>query len=157
MKTINEVFNDCKIDSNILNCELKNIKLYKRTNTIQLDICSKEEILLKELDSFENYLSKRFQVGNIEVEIEYKNKIEEKAIQNNWKNLIQYMARKYPLSRIILKDSNIQINENNITVMLSVSGADFLIARGFNKTLEKLIYQLYGKKYNITFREEIKN
>ncbi len=152
-KTVGEVFADFNIDSNILKAAIENIKLYKKTNKIELDIFSEENINIKELALLEKYLEKRFDIKDIVIDIKYLNTIEDEYIIKQWSNVINYMAQKYPLTRALLKNSKIDIVDNKITVNLSMKGQEVLQARGFEKILSETILNIFDKKYKVSYKD----
>ena len=48
MKTIQEVFKDCENISSILNCEIENMNLYKKSNKLELKLISRQKINIKD-------------------------------------------------------------------------------------------------------------
>ena len=56
IKVIKDVFTDYNKDSNILNMQIKQISLFKKTNILDLDLNSDKNITAKELYEFETYL-----------------------------------------------------------------------------------------------------
>ena len=56
MKTIQEVFKDCENISSILNCEIENMNLYKKSNKLELKLISRQKINIKDISIFETYL-----------------------------------------------------------------------------------------------------
>ena len=55
-KFINQVFSDYKNSNNLLEAEIDNINLFKKTNKLQVKVISLKPISLQEIDSFEDYL-----------------------------------------------------------------------------------------------------
>lgn len=109
LKTVRQVFADLKMDSNILDVTIKNLKLFKKSNKIELDIYSKEAIRVRDLALFEKYLEKRFDIKNICIDITYLQDILELEIQKEWSDIVEYMSQKYPLTRALLRNSKIEI------------------------------------------------
>ena len=46
-KIIDEVFNDYEDKTNIVKCEILNVKMFKKTNKLELDILSKNILEVK--------------------------------------------------------------------------------------------------------------
>ena len=78
-------------------------------------------------------------------------------IQTEWKNIVCYILKKYPTTIGILKNSNVEIEDKDVKVVLPVKGADFLKARGIDNELSNLLDNLYGKKYKVNYIENIDN
>ena len=53
MKYIKDIFNDYNIDNNIASSEVENVTLYKKSNKLQVNIASANQIKLNEIASFE--------------------------------------------------------------------------------------------------------
>ena len=97
-KKIGEVFPDYKTNSNIKYAYVQALKVNKKTNTLCIMIGIDEYIEVKEIWFFEKFLMERFNFGNIDTYIKYTDNVEIKGIQEEWKNVICYMAHKYPLA-----------------------------------------------------------
>ena len=155
IKTIKDIFADYKAETNILNCKIKNINIFKKTNKIILEIYSDEKIELKELVGFEKYLKNRFAIEFVDTIINYNEKVEMPNLEEEWKIIAAYMANRHPITRPILSGSIAEIKDNNINVILSFKGSEMMNSRGFDKELEDLIKNLYGKSYKIKYIEKI--
>ena len=154
-KTIKEIFKDYDSNSFSLNTgRIKSINLFKKTNNLELVITADEFIKMEDIYSFEQYLKKRFNIFEVNVKIEYNNKIDI-DIEKEWNLIICYMAHKHPLSKAFLKNSSIQIDGTNITVNMTMKGKMVLDAKGFDKALANIIENIYGLKYKIIFVENI--
>ena len=69
-KTVKQVFKDLDTRSNILECEIKNVSLFKKTNKIVIDLKSKNKIQFGEKMEFEYYLKSKFKVSDVQINIE---------------------------------------------------------------------------------------
>ena len=109
-----------------------------------------EYIEIKEIWYFEKFLKERFKFEHIDIKIDYHEKVERKSINNEWKNIIAYMAHKYPLTKpMLLLKSDIEVNEKEIIVKMHIKGADFLKAKKTDIELAKVLKNLFGKEYKI--------
>ncbi len=154
-KTIKEIFKDYNSNSFSLNAsKIKSINLFKKTNRLELIITADEFIKIEDIYNFEQYLKNRFNIFEANIKIEYSKEIEV-DIEQEWNYVICYMAHKHPLSKAFLKNSTIKIENNNITVLMAMKGKMVLDAKGFDQILSKIIEDVYGKKYKITFVENI--
>ena len=132
-KLVKDIFRDYEAKSNVIEAKIDNINLYKKLNKIGIQMFSKEYMQLKNLLDFEKYLINRFSIENVEIEVKYDENVNTPSIQNEWHNIVAYMSYKYPLAKILLQNSTLQIEDNKLTVVLSIKGAEFLTARGFGK------------------------
>ncbi len=155
-KYIKEVFNDYNINSNLIEAEIENINLYKKTNKLQVKVVSSKKISLQDIESFEDYLINRFKVTKAQIDISYSDDVTiEQDIEANWDNIIKYIAKKEPFSKAILMNSKVKVTDEKIDVNLFMKGAAFLVSQKFDKGLEHLISNLYNKQYLIEFVENV--
>ena len=99
----------------------------------------------------------RFFFKNIEFLIHYDENVKIKPIESEWKNIICYMAHKYPLAKpLLLMKSDIKIENNTIIVKMHIKGAEFLKAKKTDKELERVLKNIFGKEYKVEITEDIK-
>ncbi len=155
-KKIEEIFKDYKTNSNIKYANIDALNVIKKTNTLQVQLTYDEYIEIKEIWYFEKFLKERFQFEHIDISIKYHEETILKEIDKEWKNIIAYMAHKYPLTKpMLLLKSDIEIIENEIKVKMHIRGAEFLKAKKTDKELEKVLKNLFGKEYKIQLIEEL--
>lgn len=154
-KYIKEVFVDYQNDNPLLDAQIENINLYKKTNKLQVEVESSNPIHINEMEDFENYLIKRFHVDKALIDIHYKDVEIEQDVENQWTNVINYVTRKEPFSKAILTGSKLDVSGKNISVKLALKGADFLIAKKFDKGLEHLLSNIYNENYVVKFEENL--
>ena len=154
-KYIKEVFTDYKENNNLTNAEIENINLYKKTNKLQVKVATSCAIDLHEIESFEDYLINRFRVNKASLDINYKNVEIEQNVSKNWDNIINYIAKKEPMSKAFLTNSKIELDNQKANVKLAMKGASFLVAQKFDKGLEHLLENIYNKKYTVEFIEDV--
>ncbi len=151
---VKEIFKDYKQENSLTLCQIISINLYKKTNKLELKLQAKEKIILKNLEEFEKYLKERFNIDYVAIKIEYEEK-PNFSIRDEWENLINYMAKSYPISKAFLSESELEENGNIIQIHLAVKGADILVARGIDKILENLISNIYNQNKKIEFSDKI--
>ena len=153
-KKVLDVFSDYKTNSNIQYANIQGLNVIKKTNTLQVIIYFDEYIEIKEIWFFEKFLRERFQFEQIDMIIKYHEGVELKPVKDEWKNIIAYMAHKYPLMRpMLLLKSDVEVDGNEINVKMHIKGADFLRAKKTDKELEKVLKNLFGKEYKINLTE----
>ena len=156
-KLIKEIFSDYETKSNIKEAEIDSLTLIKKKSTLAIVISSKEYIDIKEIWFFEKFLMERFFFKNIEFLIHYDENVKIKPIESEWKNIICYMAHKYPLAKpLLLMKSDIKIENNTIIVKMHIKGAEFLKAKKTDKELERVLKNIFGKEYKVEITEDIK-
>ena len=117
-------------------------------------LISEKIINIKEVHAFEKFLVKRFNLSSATIKIRYEFE-PEIDIQNEWDNIVDYLSYRYPMTKAILRNSEVQIDSSVINVNLHMTGKDFLTARGMNKVFENTLENIYGQKYKINFAESI--
>ncbi len=155
LKKVYEIFSDYNKDAIINTCEIEKISLFKKINKLEMNLKCKQYIKIKELLEFENYLKDRFNIENVELHTAYSEKTEIPSIETSWKNIVEYISAKHKLTKVILQNSKVKVQDNIVIVTVFVTGVDFLLARGFDKALEKILKSLYGKTYKVKYVEEI--
>ena len=113
-------------------------------------------IEIKELWFFEKFLIERFHFSHIDVKIKYHEGVELKDIKTEWKNIIAYMAHKYPLMKpMLLLKSDVEVVDNEVNIQMHIKGADFLKAKKTDKELERVLKNLFGKDYKVNIIEQL--
>ena len=149
-KKIGDIFSDYSTNSNIKYATITKLNVVKKTNTLEADIYFDEYIEIKEIWYFEKFLKERFQFSDINLKIIYHEAVKFKSIQEEWKNIIAYMAHKYPLTKpMLLLKSDVETDGNTINVKMHIKGADFLKAKKADLELEKILKNLFGIEYKI--------
>ena len=75
-KKVGEIFSDYKTNANIKYAEVRGLNIIKKTNTLQVILYIDEYIEVKEIWYFENFLKDRFKFQNIDLKMEYLEKVE---------------------------------------------------------------------------------
>ena len=76
-------------------------------------------------------------------------------LKNDWGDIVSYLSKRFPLTKAILRDSSIKLESNKLIVILKTKNADFMYSYELNKTIERLIYNLYGLKYKVEYEENV--
>ena len=155
-KKVGEIFSDYNTNSNIKYAEVIALNVIKKTNTLETILYFDEYIEIKEIWYFEKFLKEKFQFENIDIKINYHEKVEKKSVKDEWKNIICYMAHKYPLAKpMLLLKSDLEVTKNNIIIKMHIKGADFLKAKKTDKELKNVLKNLLGIDYTIEIIEEV--
>ena len=156
LKTIGEVFYDYETEDNIKKCKIEKINIFKKTNKLEMNLLSESVINIIEILKLEKYIKSKFLLEIIEIKMNYTKNIETINIEETWKDIVEYITYKYPLTAILLQNSKIELKDNILTVKLLVFGAEFLTKRSFDNILENIFQNLYNKKYKVKYIEELK-
>ncbi|MBO5397329.1 MAG: PolC-type DNA polymerase III [Clostridia bacterium] len=154
-KFIKDVFCDYTGNSSIIDAQLENVNLYKKTNKLQVNIAASKGLNITEIEDFEQYLVNRFKVSKAIIDVNYGDTEINQTLEQDWNNIVNYVARKEPTSSAMLRGSKLDIQNQDITVKLALKGANFLNAKKFDKGLEHVLENLYNQKYNIKFEENL--
>lgn len=159
MSKIKDVFKDYKEDNNLINAEIENINLFKKSKKIEIKLNTQEQVQIDEISNFEDYLKERFQIEKADIIIQNREKGAwphfYKDIKNDWKDIVKYLSKKFPLCRAILGTSNIELEENKIIVSLKTKGADFLHSYEIDKDIGNIVSNLYGVRCKVEYREDL--
>ena len=159
MSKIKDVFKDYKEENNIINAEIENINLFKKSKKIEIELSVEEPIKIGEISSFEDYLKERFQIEKIALKIQNGEKgvrpLFPQEIKNDWKDIVEYLSKNFPLTNAILGTSSVEVIENKVIVSLKTKSADFLHSYEIDKEIENIVFNLYGVKCKVEYREDI--
>ena len=156
IKKVKDIFSDYKTSSNIQYANIEGLNVIKKTNTLQVLIYFDEYIEIKELWFFEKFLRERFQFEQIDLKIKYHEGVKLNSIQKEWKNIIAYMAHKYPLMKpMLLLKSDVSVEGKEINVKMHIKGANFLKAKKTDKELEKVLKNIFGIEYKVNLTEQL--
>ena len=156
LKKLKEIFKDYQTNSNIKDAYVIYLNVIKKTNTLGIALKFDEYIEVKEIWYFEKFLMERFKFSDIDMTIKYDDGTNLKNVKDEWKNIICYMAHKYPLMKpMLLMKSDIDVTKNTIDIKMHIKGADFLKARKADKKLQDIIKKIFGKEYEINIEETI--
>ena len=155
-KKVGEVFSDYKTNSNIKYAYIQALNVNKKTNTLGVILGIDEYVEIKEIWFLEKFLKERFGFSNIDMTMKYTDQVQTKGIKEEWKNIICYMAHKFPLAKpMLLMNAEVESTQKEITVNMHIKGAEFLKAKKTDQELANVIQKLFGKKYKITLTENI--
>ena len=172
LKQVKDVFKDYRaINKELLDAKIKSMNLFKKTNSLELVLITSQNIKIRDISSFESYLESRFGIKTVIPKIEMENNEQgeklEKAcdasdnssnstrIEKEWLDIIDYISNKHPMTKAILNKSKISIDGNSANVMLEFKGKEFLLAKKFDEILANLLKDIYGKKYKVSYIENI--
>ncbi|MFA5522940.1 MAG: DNA polymerase III subunit alpha [Tissierellales bacterium] len=155
MKIINEIFSDYLEEGNISTAIIDRVVLRKNTKTLEMKIRSVNYIEAKEIDYFRNYLKKRFALEDSVITVEYTGGKNKKTLEENLKNIVTSMAKKYPSLKAIINNYDFEIVEDMINLRFKVAASGPLKAMDYDMKIEDAIEKLYGKKYKINLIDDV--
>ena len=154
-KVIKDVFQDYKKDGNILEAEILKMNLFKKSNKLEIELVSQNQLKIKELADFECYLSTRFAIKTIELAVRYSGVAVNCTLEDDWKDVIKYIAFKFPITKAILKNSTVSLNDKNVIIDLKNKNSAFLHSYSVDKVLENLFFNVYGERFKVTYNEDV--
>ena len=149
-KMLKEIFKDFEINSNIINTKIDSINLYKKSNKFEINILADDTVKVKDIGYFERYLKKRFSLSETVIHIKYKNDLKI-DFQEQWNDILDYLAYKHPLTKALLEESKIKVEGNIVNICLKLMGSDILYGRGMDVILSDLIFNSCGIRYKIKY------
>ena len=149
-KKLKEIFKDFNINSYILNSMIQTINLYKKRNQLEISLFLEEKIKIADITAFEKYLKKRFMLDDVIIKLKYDEKINI-DFKNEWQDILDYLSYKHPLTKALLKNSQIDITDNKININLEYFGSDILYAQKIDIMLSSIIERFFGVKYKICY------
>ncbi len=156
LKKIKDIFSDYTNNTQMQECYISKIEIYKKTNRLMIVLKTDKFVQIKDMWDFEKYLMERFKIKDIVMIFEYEENTKIPDVKDEWKNIICYMAHKHPLMKpILLMKSTIEVHDNIIDVKMHIKGADFLRSRKTDKQVEITIKNLLGKDYKVRLEEQI--
>jgi len=150
-KLISETFKDYQENNNLKLAEIKELKLHKKSNALQLDLISSNQIQLLDMITFEDYAIKKFNINFTVFNVEYQGIEIEENISSVWRSLISYVGRKEPLIASILNGSKIETDENKVNITLISKLKYMLEAKKMNVFFQRIFKNLYNKNFIVTF------
>ena len=149
-KKLKEIFKDFNINSYILNSKIQSINLYKKQNRLEIELEIDNKVKIKDIGAFEKYLIKRFMLDEVIIKIKYEENVENNFL-DEWNDILDYLSYKHPLTKALLKNSQIQIVENKININLQYTGSEILYAQKIDEILSDIIERFFSKKYKICY------
>ncbi len=161
LNIVKDVFKDYKEENNITNAKIENINLFKKTKKLEIQLLTEKNIKISEISRFEEYLKNRFQIQKVSINIEMGEKgarpLFPQELKNDWKDIVEYIYKKFPLTKAILSTSTVETEENKVIVILKTKNANFLHSYEIDKEIEQIISNLYGIKCKVEYKEDVTN
>lgn len=155
MKRVNEAFSDYKSGGNINVAIIESVSLRKRTKVLELEISSDNYIEIGEIESFSNFLKERFDLNDSKITVKYTEEVKIRPIEEELKNIIFSMSKKYPALKAAANNSEYEVVGNTITFNFKIPVSGFLKTMEYDKEINKVIKYMYGKHYDINFIDNL--
>ena len=156
-KTVKDVFKDFEKGHGLLDAEIENVNLYKKTNKLEIDLKSSKKINIGEIYYFEEYLKNQFKIGTVDIKFNYGNTEIENTLEEDWDIISKYLSKNFPLIKTILTDSKIEQVGTTAYIVLKSANSEFLHSYNIDKVLEEIILKLYNVKFKVKYKEEVED
>ncbi len=159
LKEVKLVFVDYSSESFALsNALIAKVNLYKKTDKLEIFLKANEVIPIKEIDKFQKYVAKRFNIKEVSIKISINSESKEdekdkEIIVNEWKNILAYLSARVPLIKAFLKNSTINIENNVIKISLNVKGKELLEKQKIDIYITDFLKDIYDENFKIEFVE----
>ncbi len=107
-KLVKDVFKDYDSKGSILECEIVNVNIFKKSNRLTIDLKSNKKIQMGEKLTFEYYLKSKFRVDEVQINV---NEVEEKPAKS-----VKTDAKEEEVSPIIIGNKKAKIPDKVIKV-----------------------------------------
>ena len=138
IKLVKDVFKDYDEKGHMLECQVINVSLLKKSNKLIIDLKSINKIQIGEKLAFEFYLKNKFRVQDVEINID----VEEQKVQKGTKDKKE---NEDTLSNVIIGNRNARITDKIIKV--KDVGADTGKVTITGKVIKKDIRELKTGKF----------
>ncbi len=156
MKKIKEIFGDYEAAGNLNFALVEGVVLSKKTKSIELKIKSDKYIEVKELECLNDFIKRRFALDDSKIIVSYSDETNKKPIEDELKNIVFMISDKFPALKAVLKDSEYEIAENNISFKFKSAVSEILKAKGYDKKIHEAIKKFYGTSYHINFVDKVR-
>lgn len=155
MKRIDEIFSDYKAGSNISSALVEGVVLKKKTKTLEMKICSDRHIEIGEIEELNDFIKKRFYLNDSKITIEYKEGMKPKAIEDEIKDIIYWLANKHPFLKAGINNCEYEITDKSINFSFNMVLSKMMMDLNYDKKIHDSIKALYGKSYKISFTDNV--
>jgi DNA polymerase-3 subunit alpha (Gram-positive type) len=155
MKKIKEIFGDYEAVGNLNYALVEGVVLSKKTKSLEMKIKSDKYIEVKELESLNDFIKKRFSLDDSKIIVSYSEETNKKPIQDELKNIVLMISDKFPALKAVLKDSEYEIAENTISFKFKAAVSEILKAKGYDKKIHEAVKKLYGTSYQVNFVDKV--
>jgi DNA polymerase-3 subunit alpha (Gram-positive type) len=155
MKKIKEIFGDYEAVGNLNYALVEGVVLSKKTKSLELKIKSDKYIEVKELESLNDFIKRRFALDDSKIIVSYSDETNKKPIEDELKNIVLMISDKFPALKAVLKDSEYEIAENSINFKFKAAVSEILKAKGYDKKIHEAVKKLYGTAYHINFVDNV--
>ncbi|MBD7909966.1 DNA polymerase III subunit alpha [Clostridium cibarium] len=155
MKRVGEVFSDYKMYGNINTAVIESVAIRKRTRILEMEISSGNYIEIEEIDKLSKFIKEKFQLNDSRITVKYSDGITVKPIEEELKNIVLYMAKKHPVLKAAVNNSEYEVEGSNINFNFRIPIANFFKTMEYDKKIHNVIKNMYGKTYNINFIDKV--
>ena len=154
LKEVKVVFCDYNSDSFALaNAKISNVNLYKKTNRLEIFLLSDEIIPIGEIEKFDNYVRKRFNLKEVSLKITLPPDDRNKR-SLPYEQVRSFLSKNVAVIKAFLKNSTAEVKDGIITLHLCVKGKVLLEKQGIHNYISEFIKNTYDSNYRVEFVED---
>ena len=154
-KTVRDVFKNCVRDNNKFNlASVKEVKFSKKLNAVILDSYSNENIPQSDIEEFERYAKRQYELSSFKINYNYTGKPKELDIQNVY-DVISNINKKYSYTQDIFENCKINIDndESKLNIELEKPYSNFLYLKRIDDYMKLSINTEFGGEHKILFKD----
>ncbi len=160
LRTVKTIFNDINLDSFALaDAFVVKANVYKKVNMIEIFLEAKELIPWKELEKLQRYILRKYNYK--EVRFDVSTNVERASalefLKNDIKDVSAYLCKKIPIINAFMRNSESEIDNDEIKINLNLKGKEFLEKQGTDRLISDFIKKIYGIALPVKFIENDTN
>ena len=117
-------------------------------------LLSDEIIPIGEIEKFDNYVRKRFNLKEVSLKITLPPDDRNKRIADDWKDILNFLSKNVAVIKAFLKNSTAEVKDGIITLHLCVKGKVLLEKQGIHNYISEFIKNTYDSNYRVEFVED---
>ena len=144
-KRVKDVFKDYETKGNILECEIINVSVFKKSSKIVIELKSTKKIQIGEKLAFEFYLKSKFRVEKAEIKIDVHEEVKQKKTKSEDEK--EELQEEY--TPVIIGGKRAQIKEKVIKVKDITRDSGKVVICG--QVIKQELRELKSGKYLLMF------
>ncbi len=155
-KIVKDVFKNCVPDNNMFNlAKVKEVKFSKKLNAVILDSFSDENIAVSDIEEFERYAKKKYELSSFKINYDYIGKVTDIDIDSVY-SVISNINKKYDYTQDIFENCKIDIDNNELTLNIELEKpySNFLYLKRINEYIKYSLDKQFGDGHKVTFEDK---
>ncbi|MEG1990162.1 MAG: PolC-type DNA polymerase III [Clostridia bacterium] len=152
-KKVKDVFYNLDMQTNLLECNIGEVKFSKKLNSVIVDVTSDLHITLKEISDFENKACTKYDLKSFKINYKYTGNIKEIKVENI-KDILEGITNILPYTKQLFQNTEIII-DNKITIKLEKAYSKFLKIKKVDSYIKKSILTEFGKNIDVVIEDKV--